>query len=425
MSKKEELRNQLTQYEAVIPPNIEEVIARTKGLRGLVYRIIYRLTRWMMHPLSEALVSYKQSTSEGMKNLFAYSLQLEEYTESCLAEVRDKHERGLAALRNETGREFEAQKAAMEAQKSASEEQYAALMRADESLRRHDKEQANKMGAIARDTVRDKWRLTDYLLAQEDDPARVVSCGICGYSAEKASFETRKTTCIFGGGELERYVCPSCGAVFGPTKFSDLKAAEFDDDYSVHYSGFSESDCTEREIFTFNQLSPTKEGVYLNYGCGSWATSLQKLNAEGYTVYGYEPYSPDVDNPMLITDKAALSKMRFDGIFSHDLLEHLKDPIAELAFMKSLLAKPDRLMAHATGCYEYVYEYTRFHMYFFTGRSLDVLCERAGLEHGLRITASGDNFDKYISYVFSMPEDEIEKTAAKALEKLRWDEAVL
>ena len=71
--------------------------------------------------------------------------------------------------------------------------------------------------------------------------------------------------------------------------------------------------------------------------------------------------------------------MRFDGIFSNDLLEHLSDPIHELQFMKLLLKSRESKMAHCTGCYNYKYEYTRFHMFFYTGKSLDVLAERAGL----------------------------------------------
>lgn len=47
--------------------------------------------------------------------------------------------------------------------------------------------------------------------------------------------------------------------------------------------------------------------------------------------------------------------------------------------MKTLLVAPDALMAHTTECYDYKYEYTRFHLYFFTGKALDVLCEKARL----------------------------------------------
>ena len=65
--------------------------------------------------------------------------------------------------------------------------------------------------------------------------------------------------------------------------------------------------------------------------------------------------------------------------FSNDLIEHLQNPVEELCFMKSLL-KPDGKMYHATGCYEYAFEYTRFHLFFFLGRSLQLLAQKSGLE---------------------------------------------
>ena len=71
--------------------------------------------------------------------------------------------------------------------------------------------------------------------------------------------------------------------------------------------------------------------------------------------------------------------MRFDGIMSHNVIEHFQDPVTELRHMASLLRDKDSVMAHATGCYEYRYEYTRFHTFFYTGRSAAVLAEKAGL----------------------------------------------
>jgi hypothetical protein len=36
-------------------------------------------------------------------------------------------------------------------------------------------------------------------------------------------------------------------------------------------------------------------------------------------------------------------------------------------------------MAHTTPCYRYCYEFSRFHLYFFTGRSLEFLGKRTHL----------------------------------------------
>jgi hypothetical protein len=264
-----------------------------------------------------------------------------------------------------------------------------------------DREQ--KSEALARYSVRTNWKFTDYVLSNEDQSERVVECLICLHREKIGKLEKMYSKCIFSGGNLERYVCPSCGAIFGPVKFSDQTDGERDDDYIVHYIGYREADSTEREIAIFHLLEPRKDKVYLCYGCGSWSKSLQKLTEDGYTVYGYEPYSPDISNyDQMIISRDKLSKMRFDGIFSNDVLEHFVDPVEEMIFMKTLLSHPSSKMAHGTGCYLYKYEYTRFHTCFFTGRSVDVMCERAGLSHGDFI-----ELDENYCYVYGVKENAI------------------
>lgn len=239
------------------------------------------------------------------------------------------------------------------------------------------KEQERKLAAIARELMRVKWKQIDQLGPPDKDTIAV--CGICGTGAPAGQLETLVSQCSFSGGELIRYRCPGCGAIFGPLKFSRLSQEEFDDDYTVHYTGYHEGDSTEAELYTFELLEPRKNGVYLNYGCGSWSSTLEILRQRGYQVYGYEPYADNAGTPYLITNRQALTSMRFDGIFSNNLLEHLRDPVSELCFMKTLLASSEAKMAHTTPCYRYLYEFTRFHTFFFTGRSVDVLCEKAGL----------------------------------------------
>jgi acyl dehydratase len=63
--------------------------------------------------------------------------------------------------------------------------------------------------------------------------------------------------------------------------------------------------------------------------------------------------------------------------------------------MQALL-KPGALMSHATPCFQYLYEYTRFHLFFFPGRSLEVLAEAADLQVR-SFTVDGH----YMSAVFS------------------------
>jgi len=178
-----------------------------------------------------------------------------------------------------------------------------------------------------------------------------------------------------------------------------LSKEELDYDYALHYSVFSENDTTEYEKHTFYQFKPQKEYKYLNYGCGVWSRTISELREEGYDVYGFDPYAQTSDNEYVLTSYEALKAMRFDGIFSNNVLEHLQNPLETLMLMKSLLKDDHSKMIHSTPCYEYLYEYTRFHLVFFTGHSLEILCRKAGLtcyRHSDEVL----NGERYISYHF-------------------------
>lgn len=246
----------------------------------------------------------------------------------------------------------------------------------------HDKykEQLEKqLGATARQLMGIKWKLIDCEAEKTEKDDDILRCKICDYEDCRDNFETLVAECKFNGGRLERYICPKCGVIFGPTKFAKLTQDEINDDYSTHYLGFHEGDSTQKELDAFYMLKPEKTKMYLNYGCGSWSESLEMLKSEGYQVYGYEPYAPKTDNPYMITDINKIEKMRFDGIYSNDVIEHLIDPVNELRFMKGLLKNKNSKMSHSTSCYIYKHEKTRFHTHFFTGKSLEVLCKKIGL----------------------------------------------
>lgn len=258
-------------------------------------------------------------------------------------------------------------------------------------------ETKHNLGAMSRLVISTKWMSADALLKETDDD--YLTCRICGHSQRRGEYVTKEADCIFHGGHLKRYICPKCGVVFGPTKFSGQSQQQIDDDYTVHYLGFSEGDSSKKEERAFYMLYPTKEGVYLNYGCGHWSKSLQELRNRGYQVYGYEPYAPDMKNPFMVSSKEALSRMQFDGIYSNDLLEHLLDPVEELKFMRTLLLNGDSKMAHSTSCYIYKYEYTRFHIHFFLGNSLSILAENSGFH--IVDSCNDVKQNDFICYVFA------------------------
>lgn len=236
------------------------------------------------------------------------------------------------------------------------------------------------LAATSRQTMLAKWKIIDSQLSLVESDDDILECKICNSKHLRREYETKISECIFNGGKLIRYVCPDCGVIFGPTKFVSQGQQGIDEDYWVHYLGYSEGDSTYKEERAFFMLNPDKDKVYLNYGCGKWTKSLQKLRGMGYQVYGYEPYAFEIDNPYLITDKKDLLSMRFDGIYSNDVLEHFITPVDDMKFMKNLLKNKESKMSHCTSCYEYKYEYTRFHTHFFVGNAVNVMAKKAGLE---------------------------------------------
>lgn len=223
---------------------------------------------------------------------------------------------------------------------------------------------------LAKKMIKNKWKLIDEIYQEPSD----MECVICGKNFEISCVEKYTSEDIYGGGTLIRYKCPHCGAIVGPNKMLSLSEDDLGEEYSLHYSVFSEGDTTEAECKTFYMLKPEKGKRYLNYGCGAWSKTIEKLRKEGFEVFGYDPYAP-VNSQFIYNDFNQIKDLKFDGIFSHDLLEHLRHPIDTFETF-GLLLNENGKMAHATACYRYVYEYTRFHLCFYTGDSTQKLCEK-------------------------------------------------
>lgn len=226
-----------------------------------------------------------------------------------------------------------------------------------------------------RQQIQHKWSVVDALENIIGIPP-VIVCELCGYRGVSGSFVLYNSSCIFLGGQLLRFKCPCCDVIFGPSKMLSLSEQCLSSEYVAHYQVFSEGDSTESELRAFYLLSPSKEGSYLNYGAGSWSKSVQILNAQGWNVQAYEPHSSS-ENSMEVSPHSSVLEGRFDGIFSNNVLEHFRFPVDELRKIRGYL-KSGGVMAHATPCYEYSYEYTRFHLFFFEGRSRKYVLDSAG-----------------------------------------------
>lgn len=230
---------------------------------------------------------------------------------------------------------------------------------------------------LIRYAMKAHWRTVDLIeqISQAETPK---ACPICDHSVRQSDFKEVVSNCIFHGGRLIRHQCPNCDVIFGPQKMLALDAEMLDLDYRNLYRIYSESNSTMSVIRTFKLLDPRKDGVYLDFGCGgAWSEAIEVLRAEGWNIYGYEP-SVSQSSQYVFSRWDELEDKKFDGILSHNVLEHLFDPIETNRRLQNLLKESGRIV-HATPCFDYLYEFTHYHVFFFTGRSADLLAEKAGL----------------------------------------------
>lgn len=222
---------------------------------------------------------------------------------------------------------------------------------------------------------------------------RPLTCVVCGHTAGRDGFAIHEDRCYFGGGRLERYACPECDCIFGPQKYLDVDEAFVGRDYQVLYSRYSEGDSTENELRAFRSLKPHSGGRYLDWGAGGgWNRTLEILKREGWNIVAHEPNAAGSNG----LDGALWdgSSHGFDGLFSNNVIEHFRDPVAQFRQFHELL-RPGVKMAHASPCYDYCYAFTRFHSVFLLGRSPFVLAERTGFA-----VVDSERDGGYINYVF-------------------------
>lgn len=203
-----------------------------------------------------------------------------------------------------------------------------------------------------------------------------MKCPIC--NCEK--LESKNSHCIFTNVPILRNKCLNCDLIFGPIDIINLPPLELIKMYKKLYSTYKEADFTDREVRTFLSMNPNKDGLYLNFGSGIWSNSSKIIKSMGYNIECYDFSFDSIDNTNL--DK------KYDGIMSHNVIEHLQSPEETFNYFWKILKK-DGVMSHSTECYAYCYEYSIFHLYFLIGKSLQLLSDKTGFtlhdissEHG-------------------------------------------
>ena len=325
----------------------------TDRIKGFIKRVVRWFTAFILAPMSEEQTIFNASVTRLINELEADNASMKEKVFSELKEIRS----GVEHSTQVSGSLYNAM--------------YQRITSIDRTL---SGEYGNGSTSLEKEFIENKWHLIDKYYREPD----TMSCCICDTLILTASGEKLISEDIYGGGTLIRYRCPGCGAIIGPNKMWELSEDELSEEYKYHYRVNDEGQTTDAEIEVFMSLKPEKGKKYLNYGCGSWASTIEELRNQGYDVYGFDPYAP-CDNKHIITDFSRLKEMKFDGIFSHDLLEHLRYPLDTFRLLNDILVT-DGVMAHSTACYKYVYEYDRFHLVFYTGNSIDYLCKKTGFE---------------------------------------------
>ena len=216
--------------------------------------------------------------------------------------------------------------------------------------------------------------LRQLLLSARDRPNH--PCPVCA-----TEVPTNATTAVvteegmFGVGPLTRYRCSNCDAVFGPVALLDLPESALIAEYKLLYRAYREGPTTEIQASVLAQTEPRPGERILNFGCGTWRQGLSRLLATGMDVWGYEPSLPK-QHERIAGELAALQGP-FDVIFSHNLIEHLQDPVAQFRAWRRML-RPQGRMAHSTACFEWLYDESPYHLWFPLGRSVEVLASRTG-----------------------------------------------
>ena len=203
-----------------------------------------------------------------------------------------------------------------------------------------------------------------------------LTCIICEYNDKIENFEKYYASDIFYAGEIIRYKCPTCDVIFGDLRFLNMDKNEISNDYMDVYSFFNEGDTSGYILHVINTINLGKDKIYLDYACGKSCKTLDLLKQNEYNIWGYDAFVA-MEHPNFMN--SIDDNMKFDVIYSNNYIEHLIDPYEDLSKLIQLLNDGGKLVM-ISACWEYVYEYTHYHTFFFLGRSINYLCDKLNIK---------------------------------------------
>jgi SAM-dependent methyltransferase len=202
-----------------------------------------------------------------------------------------------------------------------------------------------------------------------------LSCAICEYTDLNHNFERLYSEDIFCAGKLIRHSCPKCGLIFGDLRFLSLSEKEINDDHSDLYSYYKEGDTVPFILNNLNSLDifKNKNLSYLDFACGI-GSMIPILKNQGYNINGYDKH---VKNENVLNN---IDNMKFDVIYTNNFIEHVINPITDIQNILIHLNDNGYLIIMSDCFDEYKIEFTHYHLYFYTGNSFNILCDKLNLD---------------------------------------------
>lgn len=214
-----------------------------------------------------------------------------------------------------------------------------------------------------------RWNKIQYV-----NPIKL-SCIICEYNDLNNNFEKLYSDDLFCAGKLIRHKCPNCGLIFGDLRFITLSENEINNDHDDLYSYYEEGDTVPFILNNLNSLDlfKNKNVSYLDYACGI-GKMIPVLKNKGYNISGYDKH---IKNENVLNN---IDNMKFDIIYINNFIEHVINPITEIQKILNHLNE-DGFLIIMSDCFdEYKLEFTHYHLYFYTGNSFNILCDKLNLD---------------------------------------------
>ena len=231
-----------------------------------------------------------------------------------------------------------------------------------------------------------------------------MSCLVCGNKELSVFLKTKDYS--FSGDSFELKRCDSCKVVVTTPVPNNINKY-----YNVeNYDSFRQKPSLFGLIYGFIQKINTsyklnllkKNKTTLDFGAGS-GSFVQEAYKRGYEVYGYEPIN-ETKNKRITKKLEGLPKNKFEQITMWHVLEHTKNPKAELLRLKKMLKNDGKVFVALPniGSYDNTY-YGKYwagydvprHLYHFTENSFSVLCEQTGFKIQKKTPLYFDSF--YVS----------------------------